>query len=381
VAATECTPLDKLDHNQQQIGLVAGGQMREKLPLLVPAKFPKAISWGVPQVTLRNLPDGYWKWANRQPSQPKFHLPKANLNNSWCMTTCKMLLQIGHSLPNQWADLLQPGWNPFEVTSNVSMNWQEISGNWVLAPDRPTAIIHFLGGAFVATAPQITYRRLLERLALQGNVIVATPFINTFDHQEIAQTVYRNFNRAVEILQDNRLRKRYLPIYGVGHSLGCKLHLLIGSRFPVERAGNVLISFNNFSAKQAVPLMDQMSSLVSQFATDLPLEFAPSPAETNRIVAQNYQVRRNLLVQFTNDTIDQTAGMSKVLHSRFPGMVTARTLPGNHLTPLGPDADWQAGAVFTPWDAIAQWMRQEVYRELHQLERTLLQWLNPLNSL
>ncbi|MGJ3253883.1 MAG: DUF1350 family protein, partial [Elainellaceae cyanobacterium] len=33
------------------------------------------------------------------------------------------------------------------------MDWQEISGNWVLIPPRPTAIVHFLGGAFVATAP------------------------------------------------------------------------------------------------------------------------------------------------------------------------------------------------------------------------------------
>ncbi len=251
------------------------------------------------------------------------------------------------------------------------MDWLEISGNWVLLPQRPTAIIHFLGGAFVATAPQVTYRRLLERLALQGYGIVATPFVNTFDHAAIAQAVIRNFDRALENLYETQLRKRYLPIYGIGHSMGCKLHLLIGSLFSVERAGNILISFNNFSARDAVPLVEQFSSMFS-------VEFTPSPLETNQIVAQKYQVRRNLLIQFTNDTIDQTAALSELLHTRFPGMVVAQSLPGNHLTPLGPDANLQAGAVFTPFDAIAQWMRQEVYRELHQLERTILQWLNPL---
>jgi hypothetical protein len=260
------------------------------------------------------------------------------------------------------------------------MDWQEVSGNWVLVPDRPSAVIHFLGGTFVATAPQVTYRRLLERLALEGYAIVATPFVNTFDHQEIALRVLRNFDRAIDRLQQSALRQRYLPVYGMGHSMGCKLHLLIGSLFPVERAGNVLISFNNFAAREAVPLMDQVSAFLSPFASEMPLEFTPSPRETNRLVDQQYQVRRNLLVKFTNDTIDQTAALTNLLQQRFPGMVAAQTLAGTHLTPLGPDVNWKSGAVFTPWDAIGQWMRQEVYRELHELEKTILRWLNPLGK-
>jgi hypothetical protein len=111
------------------------------------------------------------------------------------------------------------------------------------------------------------------------------------------------------------------------------------------------------------------------------VEFTPSPTETTRLIVEKYQVRRNLLVRFTNDTIDQTAGLSDVLQARFPGMIATQTLSGTHLTPLGPDVKLQAGSVFTPWDAIAQWMRQEVYRELHQLERTMLLWLNPLEPL
>jgi hypothetical protein len=261
------------------------------------------------------------------------------------------------------------------------MDWQEIDGNWVLLPARPTAIVHFLGGAFVAAAPQVTYRRLLERLALEGYAIVATPFVNTFDHKEIAQTVLQSFERTLEKLYATRLRRRYLPIYGVGHSMGCKLHLLIGSLFSVERAGNILISYNNYSARDAVPLVEQFSSFFSQLSPDFSLEFTPSPQETSRIVAQKYQVRRNLLVKFRNDTIDQTVPLTDILHDRFPGMVVTQYLSGNHLTPLGPDATWQTGAVFTPLDAIGQWFRQEVYRELHQLERTILHWLDPLASL
>lgn len=253
------------------------------------------------------------------------------------------------------------------------MDWQEVSGSWVLVPARPVAVIHFLGGAFVATAPQLTYRRLLEYLAEQGYVIVATPFVNTFDHVEIARSVLKSFEQTLETLRESQLRRRYLPIYGVGHSMGCKLHLLIGSLFPVERAGNILISFNNFAARDAVPLVEQFA----QFSSAFSVEFTPSPVETNRIVAQKYQVRRNLLVKFTDDNLDQTLPLAKILTHQFAEMVTLQKLRGNHLTPLGPDVKWQTGQVFTPIDAIAQWMRQEIYRELYQLEQTLLRWLNP----
>ena len=69
------------------------------------------------------------------------------------------------------------------------MDWLEIAGNWVLIPRKPLGIIHFLGGAFVATLPHITYRRLLEFLAQQGYVVIATPFVNTFEHTTIAENV------------------------------------------------------------------------------------------------------------------------------------------------------------------------------------------------
>lgn len=232
----------------------------------------------------------------------------------------------------------------------------------------------------MATAPQVTYRRLLERLAAQGYAIIATPFVNTFDHIAIARAVQRNFERTLEKLYATSIRRGYLPIYGLGHSMGCKLHLLIGSLFTVERAGNILISFNNFSAREAVPLVEQFSSLFSSLAFNPTVEFTPSPAETNQLVSQKYQVRRNLLVKFANDTLDQTLPLAEILAIRFPGMVVAERLAGNHLTPLGPEGNSPVGAVFTPFDAIGQWMRQEIYRELHQLERIILRWLNPLGE-
>lgn len=286
------------------------------------------------------------------------------------------------------------------------MEWQEVYGNWVIVPPQPKGIIHFLGGAFVAAAPQVTYRSLLEYLAEQGYVVVATPFVNTFDHTEIAQRVYRLSNLALETLQEEVLRLRSLPIYGIGHSMGCKLHLLIGSLFPVERAGNILIAFNNYPARRSIPMLEQMTQVskftaqfASQFATQLAsqlstqlgsqvlpqfampafdVEFTPSPEETNELIASRYQVRRNLLVKFKQDDIDQTRPLTEVLQPRFPRLTTVQILQGNHLTPLGQEVNWKTGTEFSPFDAIGQFVKQEMSRDLNQLKQTVMLWLDPL---
>jgi hypothetical protein len=257
------------------------------------------------------------------------------------------------------------------------MDWQEVSSNWVLIPPRPTAVVHFLGGAFVATAPQVTYRWLLEQLARQGYAVIATPFVNTFNHAAIARDVLNRFETTIDRLQAKSvLSKRYMPIYGMGHSMGCKLHLLIGSLFPIERAGNILISFNNYPAMRAIPLVEQLN-LTPAFN----VEFTPSPLETNALIAQHYSVRRNLLIKFTNDELDQTLNLIEVLQERFPSMVAVQTLRGNHLTPLGQDVSWKTGSVFTPFDAIGQWMKQEVYRELNQLKQEIIRWMDPMKKI
>ena len=288
------------------------------------------------------------------------------------------------------------------------MNWQEISGNWVLIPRHPVGAIHFLGGAFVATAPHLTYRWLLENLANHGYVVIATPFVNTLDHEAIAQSVLKSFEFTLEKLKDlGLIRKRYLPIYGVGHSMGCKLHLLIGTIPGIDRAGNILISFNNFSANKAIPFIEQFNQFNNQFKeqltqfnnqfnqggkisnqgsssslsnsiSNLNVEFTPNPEETKNIIANSYSVRRNLLIRFIKDDIDQTREIYNILDQLFPEMVTVKRLPGTHVTPIAQDIPWQAGKEFTAFDALGQWMKQElVFKEITQLKQEMLRWLNP----
>ncbi|MGL5033567.1 MAG: DUF1350 family protein [Microcystaceae cyanobacterium] len=277
------------------------------------------------------------------------------------------------------------------------MQWQEFSGSWVLIPPQPIAVIHFLGGAFVGTAPSVTYRWLLETLAKEGYIIVATPFINTLDHTAIARSVLNRFENILERLQNRGLLgSGYLPIYGLGHSMGSKLHLLIGSLYDVERSGNILLSFNNYPVKEAIPLVEQLSQFEldkvfksiqksvqeqldfkSDLNLDFNIEFSPSPEETQTLIRDHYAVRRNLLIKFNNDTIDQTLTLNPILCDRFAEMIAFRRLSGNHLTPLGQEIQWQAGNVFTPWDAIGQWLKDSLSQDLQKLSQEILRWLNP----
>ncbi|MGD1937365.1 MAG: DUF1350 family protein [Cyanophyceae cyanobacterium] len=321
-----------------------------------------------------------------------------------------------------------------------STSWQEINGNWVLLPPRPIALIHFLGGAFIAAAPQFTYRWLLEHLADQGYAIVATPFVNTFDHWTIARDVFTEFEQTRDHLYRlGKLRRRTLPVYGLGHSMGCKLHLLLGSAMSVERAGNMFISFNNFPATRAVPLMDQFAPLVQRMErnmqdgldkgvnVNLPgelgrsisqsinqsvnqwlgdrrqenpnlgrrfspisnnLEFDPTPDETFQLIEEKYHIRRNLIVKFKTDEIDQSRELYSIFSERFGHLSSIQLLAGNHLTPIGQEMELSAsglaglgdrfGNVGDSFNAIGNWVKDEiVYRDLNRLLDELLLWLDP----
>ena len=258
------------------------------------------------------------------------------------------------------------------------MYWQEVSGNWFLVPQRPRAIIHFLGGAFVAAAPHLTYRWLLESLYQEGYATIATPFVNTFDHRAIATETRITFEQGLTYLCKQRPELANLPIYGLGHSMGCKVHLLIGSDKVGhhERAGNIFISFNNFPARKSIPMLEQIVQFAPDFQLDKRLEFVPSPEQTLALVESSYDTPYNLLIKFSSDTIDQTRPLSDVLVRRFPKTTTVRILKGSHTTPIAQDVQWETSQSFSPFDAIGQFMKQEFYRDIKGLKSEILYWLS-----
>jgi hypothetical protein len=251
------------------------------------------------------------------------------------------------------------------------MDWREVAGNWLWVPSRPRGIVHFLGGAFVASAPHLTYRRLLEGLGRQGYLIIATPFVNTFDHRLIAKEVDITFGQAMIYLERRGFDPRSLPIYGLGHSMGGKIHLLMGSLGRQPRVGNLLMAFNNYSARRSIPLLEQ----VMTFTPDLQVEFSPSPPETLALVRDRYRIPYNLLVRFNRDDIDETRSLAAVLFDKFPDTTRLERLPGTHTTPLAQGMPWQPGKNFSALDAVGQFVQQEFTRDLSRLEAVILSWL------
>ena len=202
--------------------------------------------------------------------------------------------------------------------------WRQHNDLWVLEPDDPPrGLIEFIGGSYLAATPQLSYRRLLEALAALGWRLHAWSYVPGFDHQSQANAAWRRFRQeraSLGLSSDQR------PLR-LGHSLGCKLHLLApdGGR---GSCGLVALSFNNFSAERSVPLLAELGQ---QF--NFRSEFSPSPQETLEQVRKCYQQPSNLLVRFQRDGIDQSRRLLAVLQERSSDQSRLLELPGDHLSP------------------------------------------------
>lgn len=274
--------------------------------------------------------------------------------------------------------------------------WNEVDGCWVLYPpdsdqgrdmSKISCLVHFVGGAFVGAAPQVAYKRILEGLAARGALIVATPYATGFDHLRAVDEVYFKYSRCVKSLGPGI---QMLPTYGLGHSLGSLIQVLVCSRYVVPRAGNILMSFNNRPATDSIPFLSPfiapsaraLGPILSQLATSplrsgveqwidilkgaspdtfrqvLPLleqltpiyldvasgteEFSPPPEETRRMIKDGYAINKNLLLKFSDDSIDETPILASVLQSsplwnQGSLELTVKSLPGDHARPMQQD--------------------------------------------
>jgi len=213
------------------------------------------------------------------------------------------------------------------------VRWRSSGDLWLLDPiaqpqpqplsrSQPPPLVEFIGGSYLSATPQLSYRRLLEALAQLGWQVRAWSYVPGFDHQQQANTAWRRFR---ELRQQSGLTPPL--VLRLGHSLGCKLHLLA----PDSGRGSsalVSLSFNNFSAERSVPLLAELGQ---QFG--FRSEFSPSPAATLAQVQQTYRQRRNLLVRFAGDGIDQSARLLDALRARPDDASELLELPGDHLSP------------------------------------------------
>ena len=115
-----------------------------------------------------------------------------------------------------------------------------------------------------------------------------------------------------------------IPSIRIGHSLGCKLHLISpdGGRNCDKF---ISISFNNFSANKSIPLLKQIAQKL-EFRS----EFSPSPERTFRIIEKTYNQKNNFLIKFNSDQLDQTNKLLSCLKSRKQDNTKGIILKGTH---------------------------------------------------
>ncbi|MEB3361405.1 MAG: DUF1350 family protein [Synechococcaceae cyanobacterium] len=200
-------------------------------------------------------------------------------------------------------------------------------------PTTPRGLIEFIGGSYLAATPQLSYRRLLESLARRGWRVHAWSYVPGFDHQSQATEAWKVFRRIrereglVASGQGKQEKPESLRLLRLGHSLGCKLHLLAPDAGRLSQ-GLVALAFNNYSAERSVPFLSEVGQQLG-FRS----EFSPSPAETLRIVSQTWRQHRNLVVRFHRDSLDQSGRLLDVLRQRAGDASELLELPGDHLTP------------------------------------------------
>ncbi len=210
--------------------------------------------------------------------------------------------------------------------------WRQQGALWCLDPPggQDNGRIEFIGGSYLAATPHLSYRRLLEALAQRGWVVRAWSYVPGFDHQSQANAAWRAFRSERETMvraSGGFELEHRRPLLRLGHSLGCKLHLLApdgGRRCDALLA----MSFNNFAAERSVPLLAEMGQ---QFG--FRSEFSPSPRETLTQVQREWRQLRNLLVRFRSDGLDESPSLLQALRQRRDDRSELLELAGDHLTP------------------------------------------------
>ena len=193
-------------------------------------------------------------------------------------------------------------------------------------PSRPIGLIEIIGGSYISIKPEVTYKRLISGFLQRNFAVHSWSYIPNFDHQIQSNHAWKQFRLSRKILEN---RVGLIPkSIRLGHSLGCKLHLLApdGGR---NCNGLVAISFNNFKAVKSIPMLRKMSQRLN-FQT----EFSPSPIETLILIRDHYEQINNLLIRFKNDNLDQNNLLIKSLKERVSDNSEIMQLDGNHLTPV-----------------------------------------------
>jgi len=146
---------------------------------------------------------------------------------------------------------------------------------------------------------------------------------------------------------------------------------------------------------EVLPLMRQVLSVVDQLPpllqsiSDGAREFAPTPDDTREVCRRMYRARRTLLVQFEDDSIDESENLMKVLQESRSIMrmkrplvkmdVRLETVKGTHITPLTQDMFRDPPAVVDVLNPLGppvrRYAQEQFLATVRSVQALLLEWL------
>ena len=181
--------------------------------------------------------------------------------------------------------------------------------------------------------------------ARAANVFLAFNNAGVQDNVEImssqAAKISPEMAKAVEVLKSPDIQRIYKNIYSTA----------VSKVREVTQTADAWTEAADLFGDRMEKLGKIVSQQVSQQVSGLNLEnvdFVPNSDETWNLLLQGYNVHRNHLVCFKEDTIDQSAELSTFLRRRGCD-VKIHNLIGNHLTPNSVDvgsAGAESGKIF-----------------------------------
>ena len=153
--------------------------------------------------------------------------------------------------------------------------------NFCYWPSNTKKIVEFIGGSFLASKPDLTYKRFIESLINKNYAVHAYKYTPQFDHQQHAIKAWKDFKN-------------------------CRISLS-------KRIG------------KSIPLLKQISQKL-----EFNSEFSPSPQRTLRLIEKTYSQKNNFLIKFNQDELDQTDKLFSCLKARKEDNSKGVMLKGTH---------------------------------------------------
>lgn len=236
--------------------------------------------------------------------------------------------------------------------------YQKVSESYVAvspSPDSP-GVVELYGGYGFGHFPLASYGWLLDAVYAAGYSLIVVPYSGGFDHWKTAGRLLREREAVLGAVPE----LRGMPHWWLGHSLGCKLILLLDAATteanefqPPDGAGadafrglrgvrddRVVLMAPDISGTSAAIPVRWLAWLLDL----LGLGVRPTPAQTYALLERTGVFRRAGVMAFTGDTISGTresdppltvARLCRILSSRRMERLEYAEQPGAHLQPCG----------------------------------------------